>query len=149
MTDLTDPAARLRLRTLAEQAKARTSGKRALTKRDDGSALLYAPSRGLMRIVVPLAETEHEEGEYLAALEPEAVLALLDLLDSRWQPIDTAPKDGTLFLAWAPGVFDLPAMFSLCAWHPDAGFCIDELRVATHWMPLPAAPQPSTGAETP
>ncbi|TXH14962.1 MAG: DUF551 domain-containing protein [Hyphomicrobiaceae bacterium] len=57
-----------------------------------------------------------------------------------WQPISTAPRDGTLFLAWAPAAEGLPAMFSLCAWHPDAGFCIDELREASHWMPLPDPP---------
>ncbi len=66
-----------------------------------------------------------------------------------WQPIETAPTDGSLFLVWAPPFFDagwddggLPAMFSLCAWHPDAGFCIDELRAPTHWTPLPAPPPP-------
>lgn len=53
-----------------------------------------------------------------------------------WQPIDTAPRDGTLFLAWAPSAHGLPAMYSLCAYHKDAGFCIDELRVATYWTPL-------------
>jgi hypothetical protein len=56
-----------------------------------------------------------------------------------WQPIATAPKD-RLILLWAPGIYDLSAMYSLCMWHEDAGFCIDELRVPTHWMPLPQAP---------
>lgn len=60
---------------------------------------------------------------------------------SEWRPIETAPKDGTLFLVWAPGSeFDLPDMMSLCAWHPDGGFCVCELRYPTHWMPLPAPP---------
>lgn len=63
-------------------------------------------------------------------------------LSSQWQPIETAPKDGTLFLAYAAaGQHDLPALYSLCAWHPDAGFCIDELREPTHWQPLPQSPQ--------
>ena len=62
-------------------------------------------------------------------------------LDPGWQPIETAPKDGTVFLAWAPGREGLPPMFSLCAWHPDGGFCIDELREATNWMPLPEPPE--------
>lgn len=60
--------------------------------------------------------------------------------DSDWRPIETAPKDGTLFLTWAPPVQGLPAMFSLCAWHPDAGFCIDELREPMYWWPLPDPP---------
>lgn len=58
-----------------------------------------------------------------------------------WQPIETAPKDGTLFLAWAPSLHGLPAMYSLCAWHPDGGFCIDELREVTKWQPLPDPPK--------
>jgi hypothetical protein len=57
-----------------------------------------------------------------------------------WQPIETAPRDGTIFLVWAPGAHGLSPMFSLCAWHEDAGFCIDELRHASHWMPLPDPP---------
>jgi hypothetical protein len=61
-----------------------------------------------------------------------------------WQPMATAPKDGTLFLCWAPAAHGLPSMYSLCAWHPDAGFCIDELRAATHWMPVPAPPVEET-----
>lgn len=60
-----------------------------------------------------------------------------------WQPIETAPKDGTLFLSWAPAREGLPAMYSLCAWHPDAGFCIDEIREASIWTPLPSLPSES------
>lgn len=59
----------------------------------------------------------------------------------QWRTIETAPRDGTLFLVWAaPGQHDLPAMYSLCSWHELAGFCIDELRQPTCWMPLPPAP---------
>ena len=61
-------------------------------------------------------------------------------MQGEWQPIETAPKDRSLFLVWAPGRDGLGPMFSLCAWHPDAGFCIDELREPTHWMPLPPSP---------
>jgi len=61
---------------------------------------------------------------------------------SGWQDISTAPKDGTLMLVWAPGVHGLPSMHALCAYHADAGFCIDELRAPTHWMPLPTPPRP-------
>ena len=59
----------------------------------------------------------------------------------KWQPIDTAPKDKTLFLVWCPEYRGLSSMFSLCAWHDDAGFCVDELRTPTHWMPLPEPPK--------
>lgn len=58
-----------------------------------------------------------------------------------WRSIDTALKDGTLILVWAPGREGLPPLYSLCAWHKDAGFCIDELRSPTHWQPLPVPPK--------
>lgn len=60
---------------------------------------------------------------------------------NQWREIESAPKNGTLFLAYAEaGQHDLPPLYSLCAWHPDAGFCIDELREPTHWMSLPKPP---------
>lgn len=54
-----------------------------------------------------------------------------------WQPIETAPRDGTEIVVYAPAREGLNSMASKCAWHPDAGFCIDELRHPTHWIPLP------------
>jgi hypothetical protein len=61
-------------------------------------------------------------------------------MSNQWQPMETAPEDGSLFLVWCPSAHGLPAMYSLCAWHPSAGFCVDELRTPSHWMPLPTAP---------
>jgi hypothetical protein len=59
-----------------------------------------------------------------------------------WQPIETAPKDGTNFLAcseassvflahYANGIVDSSS------WGDDYGYME---RRATHWMPLPAPP---------
>lgn len=56
-----------------------------------------------------------------------------------WQPIETAPHD-KLILVYAPGAQDLPSITCTCMWHEDAGFCVDELREPTHWMPLPEPP---------
>lgn len=49
-----------------------------------------------------------------------------------WIPIETAPKD-RLIIVYAPERDGLNEMVCLCNWHPDAGFCIDELREPTHW----------------
>jgi len=57
-----------------------------------------------------------------------------------WQPIKTAPTDGTEVLVYAPPREGLKEMRSVCAYHPDAGWCIDELREVTLWQPLPTAP---------
>lgn len=63
--------------------------------------------------------------------------------ESKWRPIETAPKQQwTWIIVYAPGeAWDLPGIVSPCQWHPDAGFCVDELRDPTHWMPLPEPPK--------
>lgn len=53
-----------------------------------------------------------------------------------WLPIDTAPRDGRTIVVYAPARDGLGDLVSLCRWHADAGFCVDELREATHWQPF-------------
>jgi hypothetical protein len=64
---------------------------------------------------------------------------------SDWRPIASAPRNGTLVLFYAPSYEDLPEMMGVCAYHPDGGWCVDELRNVTHWMPLPAPPEAADG----
>jgi hypothetical protein len=66
-----------------------------------------------------------------------------------WEDISTAPKDGSEIIAYSQdvsGTTGLNPFVSLCAWHPDAGFCTCELREVTHWMPLPPPPSVSIGS---
>jgi hypothetical protein len=67
-----------------------------------------------------------------------------------WQPIETAPKDGTkfVFLRIRKGVADDFMYFTDIGWFDDSELCVpfdgygsepDEMW-PTHWMPLPAAP---------
>jgi len=60
------------------------------------------------------------------------------------RPISEAPTDGTAFLAYTQDLrgLGLPPFWSFCAWHSDAGFCTDELREPTHFIPLSALPKP-------
>ena len=70
---------------------------------------------------------------------------------SEWQDIETAPRDGTLVLAWS-GRAPLIAY-----WGRDnalnplgwiGGHCrINHIDQPTHWMPLPAPPYPPTVGE--
>lgn len=66
----------------------------------------------------------------------------------RWLPIALAPQGpldkfgfGPHILLYAPGRDGLPPIILVGAFHPDAGFCIDEIRDPTHWMLLPAPPK--------
>ena len=67
-----------------------------------------------------------------------------------WQPIETAPRDGDVVLIFTPRTFpqvtaggwrgELALEHWQCVgyrWHYDGD--------ATHWMPLPPAPTPTTG----
>jgi hypothetical protein len=65
-------------------------------------------------------------------------------LASQWQPIETAPKDGTVILASLPGS-DVPHSVR---WHNmKRGWCLSwdgwklgEYSQPTHWQPLPPEP---------
>lgn len=58
---------------------------------------------------------------------------------SNWQPIDTAPKDGTLVLVYYREGGMAVRRFR------KSGRCVDVLNnnagQPTHWMPLPPPPQ--------
>lgn len=65
-----------------------------------------------------------------------------------WQPIETAPKDGTDIIAYFPDAYE---KIDIVRWeqnqyHGDSwayARCVDGLQTsenATHWMPLPPPP---------
>ncbi len=61
-----------------------------------------------------------------------------------WQPIETAPKDGSKFIsAWRCGVSDWQNVSPDTYWWIREGKWIsdsDGLIEPTHWMPLPDPP---------
>lgn len=64
------------------------------------------------------------------------------------EPIATAPNDGSLCVVWVSPGHGLPGFWTVCAYHPDAGWCACELREVTHWVPLPNfAIVPTSGPE--
>ena len=68
---------------------------------------------------------------------------------SDWQPIETAPKDGTVILAWRDGWVKPTLLLWLAHRDLEApGWCPYERQPIrprgsqpTHWMPLPEPPQ--------
>ena len=62
-------------------------------------------------------------------------------MSSVWQPIETAPMDGTRIVTYSPSYEGLAELFCVAAYHPDAGWCVDELRHPTHWQPIIESPQ--------
>lgn len=70
-----------------------------------------------------------------------------DIGVTEWQPIDMAPKDGTLVDVWAKGLFSSARFTSvkyrsrMADWQlPNGDYLRMRKFVATHWMPLPPAP---------
>lgn len=70
--------------------------------------------------------------------------ALEQMGEQQWQPIETAPRDGTEILAVESGSISCVRYIQNVGWrdYSDIGAAgIDPLE-PTHWMPLPCAPKP-------
>lgn len=51
-----------------------------------------------------------------------------------WRPIAEAPEDPDLWVWVKTSTYeDLPEIVCPCKWHPDYGWCVDEIRVVTHF----------------
>lgn len=78
---------------------------------------------------------------------PNDVLDALCMVE--WQPIETAPKDGTLILIYAMSRNERECRFIDTAFFTDEKtwdgldmwFCGTSSHPATHWMPLPEPPK--------
>lgn len=69
----------------------------------------------------------------------------------QWQPIETAPRDGTeILIAFGCGDGDVPPPL-VCAWDDKVsgwllvGLEVEITTAASHWMPLPAPPEMKEG----
>lgn len=80
--------------------------------------------------------------------EPEVIAARAALARPARQPIETAPRDGTFIMLWAPsGYHAIPwrcevgsyyAEYRLAPWRTHSGDSFEEGGEApTHWSPLP------------
>lgn len=95
----------------------------------------------------------------MKAYARQCVLADRAARADAWQPIATAPKDGTRVLIWGPNSDTVVCYWNEWAhepkWQPAAveasgaqGYPDVTIRgEPTHWMPLPAAPTQERGAD--
>jgi hypothetical protein len=62
-----------------------------------------------------------------------------------WQPIETAPKDGTIVLAWDGRAVYVAFYGRYALWNEMSwigGHCkVAHITQPTHWMPLPEPPK--------
>jgi len=81
---------------------------------------------------MPLGDEPRGEHKYIRA----------DLVP-QWQPIETAPKDGTDILVWWPFWSKSPevAAFIDGEWYSECVTSDSTEKPPTHWMPLPAPPE--------
>ena len=75
-----------------------------------------------------------DELDFIPVLRP----LLMSLLASGWKPIDANTPRHREILVYCPPRpdEDLPYLVSVCKWHPDAGFCVDELREPTLYQDI-------------
>lgn len=77
------------------------------------------------------------------------------MCDCQWRDIETAPKDGDYILAICvgPGMSRVPTVIAYNIWedcwadHPAPADKMPVRKVVhqpSHWMPLPAPPEPQT-----
>ena len=82
------------------------------------------------------ARCEAYKGQVEAgAVEIERLRACLE-----WRPIETAPKDGTRILLWAPGArLDIWKWIDISRWWEagDTEWWREGIHGPTHWMPIP------------
>jgi len=72
---------------------------------------------------------------------------------SPWEPIETAPKDGSRIMVWIPDTLSqygnvvTAAHAAFACWYPKESFWVAEdpliasVQTPTHWMPLPPPPE--------
>ena len=77
-----------------------------------------------------------------ASTEPEAI-AGWNRRASPWQTMETAPRDGTRVLCFAPPSSSeyLTARLRVDWWHEGGWWQMRPVQPYTHWRPLPAPPE--------
>lgn len=103
----------------------------------------FDPSpEALKAVTQALGDTERLYGG-AQSLKDMATAAITAYEAAQWQPIETAPKDGTPILAYEPG--EVPCVVQALRYNGHLiwqACCYDMegLNKPTHWRPLPPPP---------
>lgn len=94
-----------------------------------------------LRAALKKSRDSYFDGADWVALEDAAESAIFEYYAAKivmsWQPIETAPKDGSEFLGWFPG------STVMIWWMGQGGVWGNDFwegEAPTHWMPLPNPP---------
>jgi len=93
-----------------------------------------------------LNEDTGSEGDAAYERALDDALAAINAIPAvdEWQPIESAPKDGTVFITYSPPVCEGDTCnFDFAEWDTDLeDFCKHGCgwQFATHWRPLPKPP---------
>lgn len=109
---------------------------------------LAAAERVLERGAISRTEMLGSVGYAAAAAAGEAIAAAIRAMPlpaAGWQPIETAPKDGTRILGWSSGDGVCIVAFGdtprRTRWYENHPLGRLPIKQPTHWMPLPAPPE--------
>lgn len=163
-------------RSLIDEARTAASGDDARWLRNVVDRLVVAleaaakEAEGLREI----AKTRKNKISSLRYTKAQQSKQIVDLaLMVKWQPIETAPKDGTVILLLSiPDEMQRPARVAMGHWNPEGDSWVDEMgrfdgeayelaqtgvwnsgggwfqpNEVSHWMPLPAIPSSSAAGE--
>lgn len=115
----------------------------------------------------PIYQVQHNSGswwdtdehEYRVTFLEKRIVYAAPVLETAtqagWQPIETAPKDGTPVMLFARHVRATASIRIVGWWNPVIKCWIDSVFspnvpqriIPSHWMPLPAAPESSVASK--
>lgn len=118
-----------------------------------GDARFFNAVSELTRLQAENIQLKKELREICAAIDDPAIDLTLTAVEcikklkaeNEWQPIETAPKDNTVFLAWRKHATHPLMVRYESSYDWFANYDGEHVYDLTHWMPLPKPPAMAQG----